>query len=237
MEGFVEEQKIETIDAVSEFTVDQNNVLFESDAVLENLEITMEQDKVEDDKNREGYEKVVDGIKEEKNTFIEEKSRENEDESHETVDYLEGTVKDRRDIDLESDEKADDIIDNTQDMVEEMEEDQADLEDRSRIDLENSEDFVESLRDINISEIDEEMKNALGDQFPEGMTEEIYTLTDENGLMTSYVVRRIVVRNGAGNVYEKVQTKFGTVSYTCNGHGITEFEWQDQTAAADLVRN
>ena len=55
--------------------------------------------------------------------------------------------------------------------------------------------------------------------------------------MVSYVVRRVVVRNGAGNLYEMIQTKFGTVSYTCNGHGISEFEWEDKTDAADLVRN
>jgi len=55
--------------------------------------------------------------------------------------------------------------------------------------------------------------------------------------MVSYIVRRVVVRNGVGNVYEKVQTKFGTTSYTCNGNGISEYDWQDQTEAADLVRN
>ena len=96
---------------------------------------------------------------------------------------------------------------------------------------------MESIRDIDVSEIDEKMKNSLGDQFPEGVTEEIYTINDEYGLMVSYTVRRVVVRNGVGNVYEKVQTKFGTTSYTCNGYGISEFEWQDQTESADLVRN
>ena len=96
---------------------------------------------------------------------------------------------------------------------------------------------MQSIKDININEIDEKMKNALGSQFPEGMTEEVYTNLDEDGLMVSYVVRRVVVRNGVGNVYEKVQTKFGTTSYSCNGVGITEYDFQDQTQAADLVRN
>jgi len=111
------------------------------------------------------------------------------------------------------------------------------LDEKSKVDLENSEDFVESLRDIKVNEITEKMKNDLGSQFPEGVTEEIYTIDDENGLIVSYIVRRIVVVNGVGNVYEKVQTKFGTTSYSVNGAGISEFDWQDQTEAGDLVRN
>jgi len=100
-----------------------------------------------------------------------------------------------------------------------------------------AEDYVESIKDIKVDKIDEKAKNALGNQFPEGVTEEIYTINDEDGLISSYVVRRVVVRNGTGNVYEKVQTRFGTVSYSCNGNGISEYDWQDQTEAADLVRN
>jgi len=100
-----------------------------------------------------------------------------------------------------------------------------------------SEEYVESLRDIDITKIDQQTKNDLGDQFPEGMTEEVYTINDEDGLMVSFVVRRIVVINGEGNVYEKVQTKFGTISYSCNGHGISEYEWDDKSDAGDLVRH
>jgi len=81
------------------------------------------------------------------------------------------------------------------------------------------------------------MKNELGEKYPEGVTEEIYTVNDENGLLTKYIVRRIVVINGTGYNYEKVQTRYGGVSYTKDGQPISEFQWTDETQAASLTRN
>lgn len=237
MEDFVEVQRIENAEKVEVLTVDQNNALFETENDVEKMEIELEENRAEDDVNREGYEVVVDKIREDKEEYLENKTAESEDKSHSTVDYLEEEKNDQEDVNKALDESADKVIDNTSDLVDEMNEGQTDLVTENEDKLNNTEDFVESLKDIDVTKIDEQMKNALGDQFPEGMTEEIYTLNDEDGLMVSYVVRRIVVRNGAGNVYEMVQTKFGTVSYTCNGHGISEYDWQDQTEDADLVRN
>ncbi len=237
MEGFVENQDVDNKQVLEELSLDQDNVLFTSDTKVEELEIKINENKDEDDKNREGYEDVVDNIKESESDYIAEKSAINENESHETVDYLENESAEKRDKDEDANEAADENIDNTQDSIDEMTDEVRELDEKSKVDLENSEDFVESLRDIKVNEITEKMKNDLGSQFPEGVTEEIYTIDDENGLIVSYIVRRIVVVNGVGNVYEKVQTKFGTTSYSVNGAGISEFDWQDQTEAGDLVRN
>lgn len=237
MEDFTENQTVENIDANRELVIDQDNVLFSTDEIVESLEIDIVEKNKEDDKNREGYEVTVDEIKENESEFLVEKDNEIENENHEVVDYLEDRFSERRDDMNDADQKADDNIDNTSDMVQDITDENAELDEKSKVDLENAEDFVESLRDIKVNEIDEKMKNDLGSQFPEGVTEEIYTINDEDGLIVSYVVRRVVVRNGVGNVYEKVQTKFGTTSYTVNGSAISEFDWQDQTEAADLARN
>ena len=237
MEVFVENQTVGNNEARSDFESHQTNEIFDTDQIVEELEIAINENKAEDDLKREGYEVTVESIKEGKDDYIAEKSGDNENSSFETVDYINDRSRDRRDEAENADEKADANIDNTADKIDELKEDGEEAEDKNRVDLENAEDYVESLRDINLKEVDEEMKNALGDQFPEGMTEEIYTINDEDGLMVSYVVRRIVVRNGVGNVYERVQTKFGTFSHSCNGSPITEYQWQDETEAADLVRN
>ncbi|MFT5820948.1 MAG: epidermal growth factor receptor substrate 15 [Crocinitomix sp.] len=237
MEGFVEVQRIENADKVEALTVDQNNALFATENDVEKMEIELDENRVEDDVNREGYEVVVDKIKEDKEEYLGIKTADTEDESHSTVNYLEESQDDQEVVNKELDEAADEVIDNTADMLDGMVEEEAELGEKSEESLDKTEDYVESLKDIDVTKIDEQMKNDLGDQFPEGMTEEIYTLNDDDGLMVSYVVRRIVVRNGAGNVYEMVQTKFGTVSYTCNGNGISEYDWQDQTEDANLVRN
>jgi tetratricopeptide (TPR) repeat protein len=237
MEDFAEEQRIETSEVVDELQVDQTNETFETEDYVEEMELDQENNQQEDEEKREGYEKEVVAIQEEKDGFLDENDAEAENESYATVDYLEDRNKERRDEQKEADEKATDNIDDTKDAVEEIQDENAEWDEKNKDELEDAEDYVESLKDIKVDEIDEEAQNALGSQFPEGVTEEIFTINDEDGLIESYVVRRVVVRNGVGNVYEKVQTKFGTVSYTCNGNGITEYDWQDQTEAADLVRN
>lgn len=237
MEDFSEEQYDETSESNSELIMDQNNVLFVTDVMVENQEIALVENQVESDQNREGYEENVEVIFDDTDIFVDLLASDNENGSHKTVNYLEDQDKERLIEDKEADQEADLLIDETADLVEENNKTRNGDADEAAEKVEESEDFVESIRDIDVSEIDEKMKNSLGDQFPEGVTEEIYTINDEDGLMVSYIVRRVVVRNGVGNVYEKVQTKFGTTSYTCNGYGISEFEWQDQTESADLVRN
>ena len=237
MEDFVEVQWIENSEKSDELMVDQNNILFDSDVELEKLEIERVENAVEDDKNREGYEVVLDSMKLDEENYLDNKAAENLDESHKTFDYLEGNKNDQDEALKNSDETADKNIDDTSEMVEGMKEEENELAVDSEEDRIVSEEYVESLRDIDITKIDQQTKNDLGDQFPEGMTEEVYTINDEDGLMVSFVVRRIVVINGEGNVYEKVQTKFGTISYSCNGHGISEYEWDDKSDAGDLVRH
>lgn len=237
MEVFAEKQQIENNMAVEELTIDQNNELFGIEDYVENMELDQENNRLEDDKNREGYERTVEGIKDGKDGFLDDNNTEAVNESYSTVDYLEGKQTERSDRDKEADEKATDNIDDTKDMVDDIVEENGEWDEKNKEELAEAEDYVESIKDIKVDKIDEKAKNALGNQFPEGVTEEIYTINDEDGLISSYVVRRVVVRNGTGNVYEKVQTRFGTVSYSCNGNGISEYDWQDQTEAADLVRN
>lgn len=237
MEDFAEEQRLEANNANEELVVDQTNEAFDTEDYVEEMELDQEKKNEADDKNREGYETEVESIKEDKEGFLDENDADAENESYATVDYLEERDKERQIDHTEAEDKLTDDIDDTKDAVEDMKDENAERDEQNKEDLEDSEDYVESLKDIKVDEIDEEAKNALGSQFPEGVTEEVFTINDEDGLIESYVVRRIVVRNGVGNVYEKVQTGYGTVSYTCNGNGISEYEWQDQTEAADLVRN
>jgi len=237
MEDFSEEQYVETSESNSELIMDQDNVLFVTDVMVENQEIALVENQVAADENREGYEETVEVIYEDADVFVDNITTDSDNDGFKTVDYLEEKAKERRVEDNNADQEANLIIDETSDLVEENDKTRNGDADEAADKVEASEDFVESIREIDLTEIDEKMKNALGDQFPEGVTEEIYTINDEDGLMVSYIVRRVVVRNGVGNVYEKVQTKFGTTSYTCNGNGISEYDWQDQTEAADLVRN
>ena len=59
---------------------------------------------------------------------------------------------------------------------------------------------------------------------------------DEDGLPVKVVTRRIVVKNGRGEVYIRTQSKFG-LTYTKNGNSITKQSWINGTENATLTKN
>ncbi|MFD1552381.1 hypothetical protein DNU06_10885 [Putridiphycobacter roseus] len=115
-----------------------------------------------------------------------------------------------------------------------MESEKRSVEKQNEKVLNATEDKIISLMDIDIKKVTQAVKNELGTKYPEGVTQEVYEQKDADGYLVSYVVRRVVVINGEGNVYEKTQMKYG-ISYIKNGQAITEFTWQDQTEDANLT--
>ena len=80
------------------------------------------------------------------------------------------------------------------------------------------------------------IKNTLGEEYPEGVSQEVFQNKDENGILKEIITRRVVVIEGRGDVYVKTQTLYAT-TYKKNGTPITEHVWQMETQKASLVRN
>lgn len=80
------------------------------------------------------------------------------------------------------------------------------------------------------------IKNALGEEYPEGVSQESFTQNDENGLMKAIITRRIVVINGEGNVYVRTQT-LDSVTYSKNDRPITEQHWNKETTGPHLQKH
>jgi hypothetical protein len=78
--------------------------------------------------------------------------------------------------------------------------------------------------------------NSLGQEYPEGVSQESFTQSDENGLMKAIITRRIVVIEGQGNVYVRTQT-LDAITYTKNGEPTTEYTWQKQTTGPNLEKH
>ncbi|WP_300666164.1 hypothetical protein, partial [Fluviicola sp.] len=73
-------------------------------------------------------------------------------------------------------------------------------------------------------------------KYPEGVSQEQFDQLGSDGLVSAVVTRRVVVKNGRGDVYIRTQTMNG-ITYSKNGQGCTEIVWQRETQDAKLKRN
>ncbi len=80
------------------------------------------------------------------------------------------------------------------------------------------------------------MANTIGDDFPEGVSQETYIRRDKDGIPYKIITRRIVVSEGFGEVYIRIQTKNG-ITYSKNDSAISEDAWIRATEDANLVQH
>lgn len=83
---------------------------------------------------------------------------------------------------------------------------------------------------------DDKIANQLGSAYPEGVSQEVFNQTDENNLLVAVVTRRVVVKNGYGQVYIRTQSLNG-ITYSKNGEPTSEYVWQKETQDSKLKRN
>lgn len=117
-----------------------------------------------------------------------------------------------------------------------------DLVDRKNRNSENEKDKVSDaknkIEDIKDAKAYDPSKgaNKLAEDYPEGVTEEKFEKKNAKGVLIGYVTRRIVVKGDRGDVYEKIQTKYGT-TYLKNGNACTEFIYNNESGDASLIKH
>ncbi len=234
-EVFVEEQTVGLIEVNTIQTTNQTDDIMDKNAEIEDIEIDIEEHNNEMNKDRQGFEKKLQEVEDEITDYNGNLADENKENSFDTKNYTETMDDKKTELDTKANNDADKNADANLEAIEDHIEHVNDKAEINNESLEKGEDYIETLKDIKLNEITPEMENELGQKFPEGVTEESFSVNDSNGLLKAYIVRRVVVRNGAGKVYEKTQTRYGHTSYTRNGEPISEYQWSDETSG--LNRN
>lgn len=161
-----------------------------------------------DEKNKQREETINEiDLTESKVATAREGKDEKTKENHESVKAVESSIDAARDVKNKADEKE---KQKTQKYLEELEE-----------------------KDFKYTS---EIANSLGDEYPEGVSQENFVTKDKNDLPVKIVTRRIVVQNGRGEVYMRIQTRNG-VTYSKNGSPISEMSWIKATEDANLEKH
>jgi tetratricopeptide (TPR) repeat protein len=195
----------------------------------EKMRVDLTEDAFNANEQREGYEKVV----EETTLSYQNRQDKNSNDQNDVVmgndEYLEGVEENISEFNLKADKNQVENADKNLDAIEDHIERIGDTKEQNDEELIRSENYIESLKDLNVNGITPEVANELGKKFPEGVTEETFTINDSRGIMKAFVVRRIVVIEGVGTVYERTQTRYGAITFTRNGQAILEVNWDDET--------
>ena len=189
------------------------------------------------DKEREDDAENVIDLKEDLDHSAQIISNKNKDVSFATKDYADKQTSITTQLKKLGDNSTVKNQDKAVKSVKELNRKSTEKSEKNQVKVNGTIDYIAKMKDIDITKVDVNVKNQLGTDFPEGVTEEIYQVKDTHGLLLSFVVRRVVVTGGEGNVYEKTKSRHGVTSYTKNGDPVSKQVWQDNTANASLKSN
>jgi epidermal growth factor receptor substrate 15 len=135
----------------------------------------------------------------------------------------------------EKGKKVDDNISSMKSMTDDLNSNQTKSANDKEDQLKNAQVLIDKVSSKQVK-YDDKVANELGTLYPEGVSQEVFNQNDENGLLKAVVTRRIVVKNGFGQIYIRTQSLSG-ITYSKNGNPSSEFIWQKETNDTKLTKN
>jgi epidermal growth factor receptor substrate 15 len=136
-----------------------------------------------------------------------------------------------------STEDVESHVENTENLKDVKKASETKAETEALVKREKSLDAQQKLDKIDGSQKEKvKIANSLGEEYPEGVTQEMFSRKDEAGLITTVITRRIVVIDGHADVYVRTETKNG-ITYSKNGKPSLSHVWNSETQGPDLERH
>lgn len=215
-----DKQYEETQSAVSEITHIQN---------LEDLQA---------DQQQEDLAKINKQVKAQEEGFDRDRQLKNEEDSqvrHQLIDGLKSVTIAEEQSKLNKGGTAEENYENVKGIdvrTESHGDEQDNLKRKSNVKTQKLLDQLES-NSITFSPL---IANTIGDEYPEGVSQENYVRKDKDGIPVKIVTRRFVVAEGHGDIFMRIQTRNG-ITYSKNGTPITEQGWINGTENAKFKKN
>src|SRR5690554_2411627 len=201
----------------------------------ENIMIQREESVIQQAKDLAAVDRAIKNQEEAFSRASHERNQEESRQRHATMNQLERIKKDEEITKMEGAQKA-------QNNYEDVKGLSASIDDNTQADLENLRDRAVRTQEL-VDQLESNkltysplIANTIGDEYPEGVTQENYIRRDNNGIPVQIVTRRFVVQEGHGDIYIRIQTRNG-ITYSKNGNPITEQSWINGTENANLEKH
>ncbi|RFC55205.1 hypothetical protein [Brumimicrobium aurantiacum] len=164
-----------------------------------------------------------------------ERSKEKEDRTEEIYLEVEGIKTENTERSIKNTKDLTVVEKDVKERIDNYEEKNRNKRQREVEENRNTGSYIDDIENNKIN-FTEAIANELGEDFPEGVTQENYIRKDSKGIPVKIVTRRIVVVDGRGEVYIRTQTRNG-LTYSKNGSPVTEQNWINGTEDANLEKH
>lgn len=223
---------------VEQMLVRSNKQYAETQNTIKEVETVQNMQDEQGQQQREDLALINEHVKDQQDAMERASELRNQDEKTQRNNTVNEIERIKKQEELANEIKAEKVKENYEDVkgLNASIDSQAQLRDEaSKRDKFKTQELVNQLEENKLT-FNEAIANTLGDEYPEGVSQENYIRKDKDGIPVKIVTRRFVVQNGRGDIYIRIQSRNG-LTYSKNGMPVTEQSWINGTENAKLEKH